>query len=249
MIAGSISAGALHGPRQSQEDRYLILEPCCETGGGTLLAVMDGHGGEATADRCEELLVELIERSTHEHALDELTRVIVAIGEQVSALRSGSTLSVVWILPRSDVALWAVVGDSPIVILDSDGVAFVGPEHNVRTNAGERELAVSRGGLYEGGYICNPANGLGLQMSRALGDADMGMVIDRTPECGSVQRPRSILVASDGVLDPAHLDVASFDAAVAELRRGDSAHDFLADADERGLRDNATAVVWHAQEE
>jgi len=154
---------------------------------------------------------------------------------------AGTTLSIVHI--EKDLATCAVIGDSPILIIDADGVAHISPEHNVGTSPNERYAVESRGGVVFYGRVQGRKGWL--QLSRALGDAFMGRVISHEPEIYSIPLgPGSaVLVASDGVFDPTHTEMGEATArVVAQLRAGVTAQGLIESVGR--LRDNATAVIW-----
>jgi serine/threonine protein phosphatase PrpC len=159
--------------------------------------------------------------------------------------RAGSTFSAALILENHKKVSIAVLGDSPVIVLDQDGQLHISPEHNVRSNLKERKAAQKRGGIYRDGYIFTHDETRGLQMSRALGNAHLNEILLREPDVYTITNPQWILVASDGVFDPGHHNTSSL---LEEMRKY-AAHRCTADdimqwAEHRGLHDNATALVW-----
>jgi serine/threonine protein phosphatase PrpC len=138
----------------------------------------------------------------------------------------------------------AVLGDSPVFVLDRAGCLCVGPNHNIRSNEAEREAAVARGGVVCGGYLCPPRSDFGLQMSRALGDSWLDGILSREPEVITVPHPAWVLVASDGVFDETYGNSFSLEAVQKLAERNATAEDVLSWAKGYLFRDNATAVVW-----
>lgn len=95
-------------------------------------------------------------------------------------------------------------------------------------------------------YLWNKVGqqGLGLQMTRALGDSRLSFV-SREPEIivRSLKKPSWILVASDGLIDPTHQE-SSFNAIVNLIDAGAEAKELVTRAIKLQTNDNATAVVW-----
>ncbi|MBI3274029.1 MAG: hypothetical protein HYZ69_02700, partial [Candidatus Colwellbacteria bacterium] len=121
------------------------------------------------------------------------------------------------------------------------------PEHNVRSNLEERKAAEQRGGIYSGGYIWNDLGSLGqgLQMSRALGDAHLGNILSREPDVYTIAEPLWVLVASDGLFDPGHSDTYRLLQEIEDYaKRNATADELMKWVEKRGLKDNATALVW-----
>ncbi|MEX2090516.1 MAG: PP2C family serine/threonine-protein phosphatase [Candidatus Paceibacterota bacterium] len=237
---------ARQGPRPYQEDRH--YETYIPDRKWLLLAIMDGHGGADTADFCEKNIFRMmpIDKGTPKHSLRAL---VVNLNSATRQHKTGSTFSGVIISEKQNTASVAILGDSPVVILDDKGQLHISPEHNVRTNIEEREAAIKRGGEYSGGYIWINDGDLGtqgLQMSRALGDVLLGRILSREPETYNVYNPVWVLVASDGLFDPSHKNSKSLLEEMKKFAKSKATADTLmAWAEKRGLEDNATAVVWN----
>ncbi|GAB4279168.1 MAG: hypothetical protein Kow0092_34970 [Deferrisomatales bacterium] len=217
-----------------------------------LLAVLDGHGGSGAAERCRQLIPERFHLDDPADPEEALARLVGELAAETRELASGTTLSAVCVLEGRGEAVAAVLGDSPVMALDRHGRPVVGPEHNVRTNPAERARVEARGARCEGGYAFSPASGYGLQLTRALGDAAMGEILSREPELFRIPLgPASLLVvATDGLLDPGHAAPAAQAEELLERCRRDpglDARGLLAWAEERGLLDNATVVMWRPE--
>ena len=229
------------GPRPYQEDRH--YEAYIPDRKWLLLAVMDGHGGADVSDFCANKIFEMMPPDT-DGPEQGLSTLIANLNSATRLYEAGSTFSGVIISEKPNTASVAILGDSPIVILDGKGQLHVSPEHNVRTNMNERKAAEARGGFYSQGYICGPREE-SLQMSRALGDTVLDGILCREPEIYTVHNPVWVLVASDGLFDPSHENTEDLLKEIKEFakKRAD-ADTLMAWAEKRGLRDNATAVVW-----
>jgi serine/threonine protein phosphatase PrpC len=88
-------------------------------------------------------------------------------------------------------------------------------------------------------------------MARALGDRLMGEVLSREPTVYTIEigAQSVIVLASDGLLDPDHAEVARLAEEMLGLRSRGAPFDaeaLIGWAEERGLFDNATAVVWNS---
>jgi len=243
--ARSVTCIQERGPRGYQEDRSFYKYIEYPQGRGWLLAVMDGHGGALVADLCVKEIEHLFTLQNMETVEEALRSLVSALNEKTSRSYVGSTLSVACILEdRKEVSI-AVLGDSPVVVLGSNGKLHVSPEHNVRSNMKEREAVEKRGGVYEGGYIWTKYRDHGLQMSRALGDAYLEGILSRDPEIYTITDPQWILVASDGLIDPGHNQSEELFSEIGEYaKKNATADDLMKWAVSRELRDNATAIVW-----
>jgi protein phosphatase 2C family protein 2/3 len=257
MLKGVTDAAQLIGGRNYQEDRVIhILFSNMFGNRGHLIGILDGHGGDEVANYCAKHITNLFNPNAKNSAT-ELERLIRALDVRTQFMDSGSTLSLAWIDERSSRVTTAILGDSPVVVFDSEGKIHIGVEHNVRSNLAERARTESRGGVYGyDGYIFNKPDGSGhtgngLQLSRALGDTELRKVLDQTPEIQQfdIGRDSIVIVASDGVFDPAHEAVDS--SFVEDLihwatKRGCNAKGLL---DLRRARlgeygDNASIIFW-----
>jgi serine/threonine protein phosphatase PrpC len=250
---GSLTFHTELGSRDYQEDRFVA-----ETAGETalqILAVMDGHGGFDVAQLAADKLVPVIQESYAEASGPQkniesvLETAVSKLNEATRQADSGSTLSIVAIPEDESKAYVTILGDSPVIISDSNGEIHTSPEHNVRSNFSERENAVTRGAYYDGiGYIGANSSSQKLQMSRVLGDRELDGILDRTPEIYSVELGEDsfVIVATDGVLDPSHRgDLKTQSSWLADtVREGADAETIVLDTIRRGGTDNATAIVW-----
>jgi len=251
-VSDKLTVYSEQGKRDYQEDRY-IAESCI-INGQTLqvLAVMDGHGGSEVAEQIRTDLIPTLRVCASEVDTDIpklLRATIYEINLMTKNQRSGSTLSMVVIPENENTAYAAVIGDSPIIIQDSEDFASFSPDHNVRTNKAELDAAIKRGAMNTRGYITEPLSGESLQMSRALGDGLMDKILDRRPETYSVNLGKDsfVIIASDGVLDPHHKNTNDEERRVGKMvRDGADAKALVKDALKRKTNDNATAIVWRA---
>jgi serine/threonine protein phosphatase PrpC len=230
-----ITAGTRLGNRPYQEDRFSILEDDL----GTLVSVFDGHGGETTVDKCFKDLPEIYKKTNPDvTSRDRIRKIYALLDELTKDDHTGSTASLAYITP-TEVVL-AVLGDSPVqALLSGEYPEFTMPEHNVRSNVQEASDIIGRGGVISNGYVFKNFGGPGLQMSRALGDAHLYSILNQKPQTVVIPRwkVKSILVATDGLIDPAH-------AKNKFLLATDSTAEVLLDS-RTDFFDNATAVVIH----
>src|SRR5205814_5855687 len=163
--------------RSEQQDRFLCSRIPRDLGKeihGWLMAVMDGHGGSQTAELISRELLSQFEDAfvNHSGQIDRSLRAVVhTLAEKTAQERSGSTLAMAYKPAQEECVYTAVLGDSPIGVLDNKGIMQICPIHNVRINLEERTAAIARGGVYIDGYLEDAhRRGYGLQCSRALGD-------------------------------------------------------------------------------
>jgi serine/threonine protein phosphatase PrpC len=249
--SGLVSLATAQGDRSHQEDRAICEWLESPVGRGWLLAIFDGHRGAATADMASQALSALFKdrfkaaRGDAERALHE---VFLSLHEMTSDHLSGSTATVVFIPSDAECIYLAVLGDSPVAILDSGGHPHFGPDHNIRTNWQERSAALARGGVYQAGYLEDPqCPGVGLQMTRSLGDADLSRVLLREPEKQKIPLGGKgiVIIGSDGLLLPGGSPSAEqLGRLVRLVQEGADAQNLVADAEARGTGDNVTAIVW-----
>jgi serine/threonine protein phosphatase PrpC len=244
-----ISSASAQGERAAQEDRYVIHH----TQHGTLLAVMDGHGGSVVAEVCKDYLAAFWDVSVLTENYDAcrpfdkaLTIVAWQLDSVTNEYNSGSTISLVFIPKNGSQIHVATLGDSPVITREPSGVCHVSPSHNVRTNLAERAAAVQRGGVYRDGYIWNGYGDLaeGLQMARSLGDGGMGAVISKEPTVETVPLGDFVLLGTDGLFDPGHENELQAIAHMVEIiDQGGEAQALVDRALQVPTGDNATALL------
>lgn len=244
----TVSAASAQGDRSHQED--FAIHAWIENI-GWLLAVFDGHNGAAAAEKASQALLPAFESSWQTAPGDVPAVLRGAFSALVSLTRNdrpGTTASMVFIPEKAQQACWAVLGDSPVAILDSKNRVRLGADHNVRSNPKELAAAIARGGIYRAGYLEDPAlPSVGLQMARSLGDADLSRVLNREPdiETAPLGRRGIVLVGTDGLFGP---DNTSREDQLTRLlkmvREGADAESLVQDALRRQTGDNVTAIVW-----
>ncbi len=244
-----VSTAQENGPRPTQEDFISVLGGS-KPGSALMLSVFDGHSGAQTAKTCFSHVGPIFEARKSGSAEQFLFRLVAELDGMTRENVSGSTASCVLIEPPKRLMTAAILGDSPVVVLDKNGKVHIGPIHNVKTNLIESEAAKHRGGVIraDGCYVMNPSTSkpCGIQITRALGDLEMGVIVSKEPEIFSVADPVWILVASDGLLDHTIVGnknkLRAFIDYVKSLKP--SADDLIVWARRRGFYDNTSAVVW-----
>ncbi len=247
MKFGVITHAIEQAGREHQEDRYFVGQFGSGRDKSFLLAIMDGHGGEAAAEYCRREMEKCFQESRGPNATEKMRHLVKLLHGVTQGFWSiGTTLSLVWIRPSARSATIAVLGDSPVFFLDNTSSLFMAPVHNVASNQFEREAAIKRGGRYNHPYIEN-ATKVGLQPSRSLGDAEMGEVISHEPEIFNVRDPKLLIVATDGFVDTSKVDVmtrAIRDMGQVLNREKLTALDLMMWGLERRRSDNTTVLLW-----
>ncbi|MBI2064908.1 MAG: protein serine/threonine phosphatase 2C family protein [Candidatus Yanofskybacteria bacterium] len=256
MIRGDVTVAADVGARLYQEDRSLVYRYISVNESGWLLAVMDGHSGSAeVAEFCKinlpiyfEKLSAFITDCPDAVIEDILRDAIRILHEKTNNMSSGATISVVYISETREKAFVAILGDSPVIVRGA-GSIWVSPEHNIRTNTKDRIAVLQKGAIYSNGYMCDPETYYGLQITRCLGDASFNNFLIREPEIFSINLDKNslIIVASDGLIDPAHEnnkdELAIRLIGIIQDEEG-TALDLVNDALIRQTGDNVSAIVW-----
>jgi len=244
------------GARSYQEDQHVVKHVDYEKMPGVLMAVADGHGGTQTSSYVVgRLQADLFDSSlAYEKGdpLNALKKIFKSLNEETSNLgnhqSSGTTLSAVYVPDGKRKAYVGVIGDSPVILAKRKTSDFdISPEHNVRSNAKEKEAAVGRGGVVRDGYLWEPTLRLGLQMSRDIGYHGMGDVLLRYPDVYTLDMEEgdALIVGTDGLLDPGHRSTREEARRLAKLVLGGAeASDLVQDALGRQTGDNVTAIVY-----
>jgi serine/threonine protein phosphatase PrpC len=215
------------------------------------MAVFDGHGGADVSDFCIQNLVAAYEAVKEDPTLPngqmKLGGIFEFLSTRTDEMEAGSTASIVALANNGTEALVGVLGDSPVYVKKADGTIWAAPCHNVRTNPREVDVAQARGGVVYDGYLFD-GKGLtahGIQMSRALGDKDLANVLSREPEIFTVPIDVGswILVASDGLIDPAHKESNLEWAVIDMIEKGKSARDLVQYALAVPTDDNVSVII------
>ncbi|BAZ93792.1 serine/threonine protein phosphatase [Thiohalobacter thiocyanaticus] len=204
------------GQRPLQEDRYVVT-PLFD---GTLIAVLDGHGGPGIAEDCALALPGLLQRALEELDRDEtpptaaFRRVIAELVARYPSARDvwmndtgGTTLSAAFI--EDDRITTAVLGDSPI-LLRIDGEDWIAPAHNVELNPKDvarieaaHQDQIMRGELHIDSSHLRLASWTALALTRAIGDRDFARYLIREPEVEThpltPESEFNLILATDGI--------------------------------------------------
>lgn len=188
------------------EDVYGVF---AQQDGSVLVMVIDGHGGRACAERARESFSQTfaLAYQKNQNAEQALTLAGEKVAEATGELESGAVYTAVWLPSNRDRLVCAQLGDTAAFWRDRKGKLARTPDHNVRANPRELELAMKRGGLFMQGYIFTSTGLQGVQSARVIGDVAMGNVVHRLPEVTRGKIGSGFLVVcSDGLCDPSHAD-------------------------------------------
>jgi len=240
----NITRAQAQGLRDYQEDRFVVSR----TRDGLLIGVFDGHGGASVSSKAAKILPSTWKRRMEFPPSIETSVCLTCkdINEQTMGMEDGSTMSLVFIPKAQDFAYVAILGDSPVVIQDADGKINISPQHNARSNAEELKQAKNRGAFFDGNYIYAHYNGHGIQMTRVLGDRDLGRIVFREPEIYKVaiNTESFVLAATDGLFDPSNINTNAAAGAIAQyIREGATASDLVNRAVATPTGDNVTAIL------
>lgn len=234
------------GPHEEQEDYFFLSRVEEKDLKGWLIAVMDGHDGKDAAEFCARKIGRFFKLKQADQTEESLRVLIEKLHYGTMLFESGSTISAAVILESHKKISVAVLGDSPVVVLDKNGELHISPEHNIRSNPAEREAVEKRGGIYEDGYVFADKDHDGIQLSRVLGDSHLSRIVSREPEVYTIDDPKWALLASDGVFDPGHESGLGHLKEIKKLAlERATAEDIIRWAERHDLKDNATAIVWN----
>ena len=246
-----ISSATHKGARDYQEDRFVVDV----NSDGVLAAVYDGHGGDKCSAFLKTATLDAFNAVADNPALPVIGMKLKGMFEWLAVrtkeFESGSTGTIAYIPPALDKVYVGVLGDSPAIVKLADGQFWIAPDHNVRSNPREAELARARGCTIYGGYMYAPEKHFGdlaqgLQMSRAFGDADMNSALLREPEVFElpIGKDSFVLVGTDGLFDPSHRSSESAKeiAALADIATNE-AKNLVNYSVQKPTNDNVTAIL------
>lgn len=170
--------------------------------------VLDGHGGITTVKFAkerifEELVLQLtVPKVTVPRAIEKTFK---KVNEDLAAMSrshtSGSTASLLLIRDEPRDVWVANVGDSSVVGLTDTSANRLTPEHNVSLKREKDRIQKHEMKVCSQGYIYND-QGMGLAVTRALGDFEMGKAVLATPAVRHVSSKfQTFVLASDGLWD------------------------------------------------
>ena len=260
-----ISVASEQGAREYQEDQAFI--DMAED--GLLAAVFDGHGGSQVSNFLYRNVKNAFDAVANNPALPliemKMRGLFDWLTERTKDMEEGSTGSIVFIPSELDRAYVGVLGDSPVIIRTGQGQIitppdisinlpttfgdiWISPEHNVRANPAEVRRIQNQGGYVFGGYAFpgdEKFTSGGLQLTRLFGDADYASIVSREPQIFEVplQAGSFVLVASDGLIDPAHGSKAAAADIVDMIGQGKTATGLVKYAIGVPTGDNASAIL------
>jgi serine/threonine protein phosphatase PrpC len=265
----NVSAVTLPGP--FWEDRYVIRRVDLEGlphGRGLLLMVLDGHGGPRVVEQVYRDFPPFFEDAmiqTMGDVRSSLEGTFQRAHEQTRGIEGqGTTVSVTYFPDDEKQVYAAVLGDSPVIVRDENGVDHLLPLHAVKTNDAERQR-VSRlveqhsrraegsdsaffhlGGSFIRRFVPVGKEDLRVQdmtVSAALGDNEFDPLLRRQPEIFtfSLGEGSFVLLGSDGLFSlPEQAPPV-----IEQIDQGAQAPDLAAQAPRRG-KDDVTALLWRA---
>jgi serine/threonine protein phosphatase PrpC len=221
------------------EDRHVVAR----VGDALLIAVLDGHGGAAVAERAATMLPGAV-RSRLRAKATPRAALVEAIAELDAALQApdtGTTLTAAVLQGRR--LTIAQLGDSRLVLVTPRGARTLTRDHRLSV-ASERRRVLAAGAAIDGAYVVRGAQGL--MVTRALGDRWFRPVgVIGTPDVTELVLPadvRALITATDGLWDV--LTPAAAGRLTARAPSVQQAADALvAAALEADTRDNVTVLV------
>ncbi len=237
------------GGRPYQEDRHYVGELGDSL---VMVAVFDGHGGEAVAEHCARTMPSVLLRMPGVE-VEHLARAFVHVDDTATgAAHVGCTACVV-LMDKTHI--WcANTGDSRAVLATDGGAVPLSRDHKPE-NVDERKRIEGQGGnVVHDGY-CYRVQGV-LNVSRVIGDWALRPYVTPLPEVARTIRgagDRYVIVASDGLWDvfSSAEAVQAVDASLAAMtttvparKRAESAlRALVAEARRRGSSDNITVAL------
>lgn len=254
-----VSVHAVTNKRPYMEDRHTVSPSL--VAGTHLLAVYDGHGGDAAssalAREVPRLLREALARGARANEAIKLA-VARADGElpvrQHGALEPdcGSTLCLGVLQPAERAITVANVGDSRMVMKTRGGMHALTRDHNLQHAQERRRIAAAGGAVMRDMFGVERIGGL--NMSRSLGDRSLRPFVSPHPVVSRYRLEgceEYVVLGTDGLWDvmsnkdamyvtDRHLDDRG---PCRSLRAHETvAHELVREAVARGSTDNITAV-------
>lgn len=204
-----VSAASYMGDqRPYQEDRFTFNAFTSDKVTYNVFLVLDGHGGEKTAEYVRVNFLPTFESRVKLNGSDlirkSITETFVMLNRCVQGLKSGTTVAMLLVIEKAGKpprTLTAHVGDSGIFGVYKDTVRRLTSDHSIKRK-GEAKRVTDSGHTLDDGYVVDTANGNCLAMTRAIGDLEFGDSVSSTPEITEHKVPyETIILASDGYWD------------------------------------------------
>ena len=239
------------GARPYQEDRYVVAERFCM--GYTLLAIMDGHGGDFVSEFVRKNIVTVVKRSLESQSdfniKTALIRAYHTIHNMMPKGKSHVCGSTCVVMLLHDNHLWvANCGDSRAIINDGDNGIDLTVDHKPDNPQEMARIRRSGGDVL---MIDGVARVIGeLAVSRSIGDKRYAPFVIPSPDVTYYPltlQNRYVLLATDGLWDVMSTqDVDTFvrKSAAASLNASDLSFAIIRHAYEAlDANDNITVVV------
>jgi serine/threonine protein phosphatase PrpC len=246
-VHGTVTMGSVQGLRDAQEDRYVVARMGEH---GWLLAIFDGHNGAGAAQAAAERVESAVSSALAQYGVGTgaMSAAVGVLRDEVAERIDGSSATVVYVDEEAARVYAAVLGDSPVIVRNADGDVAIGPLHNTAANPEDADRAVERGAILVGPYLVHPEKMEGVNLTRTIGDAELGF-LGRAPEVleASLGARSFVLVASDGVFTRLAPSPEMLAARFGEvIRESTDAEELVADALAAGSDDNVTVLLWRA---
>ncbi len=198
-----VGVAQAQGPRPSMEDAHCLLPGFGGKGGAFFAGVFDGHGGaDASAIAAQDIPKRFLEALAGGSPIEQaFISAYSQIAQEIKKVtRSGTTAATLYL--EGGQLHYAHVGDSRIVLAAQEMAVPLTRDHKV-TDDTERAQLQARGGKFWESYVVLPS-GMGLAVSRALGDRDFERLVTPEPEVGTrplTPQDRLLIIGCDGLWD------------------------------------------------
>jgi serine/threonine protein phosphatase PrpC len=232
------------GRRPTMDDRVLIRTGYRRR--SILLCIFDGHGDDGGAVAtcvAQHLPIVLNSRLDEEVFGDAFTSTVDSLHTACQSWTHLSGTTVLTVLLSENTLYCANLGDTRCVIQHNDkSVRRLSRDHKPDLKE-ERKYIKSKGGFVESGRL----NGL-LSMSRAIGDGQLGILLNCTPTVVEydIDRVSRVILACDGVWDVIS-DEEACEAIAHEVNPSLAAMELQNLALKKGSEDNISIIVMNTK--
>lgn len=243
-----VGASSSCGPRASQEDFWSVAESVLPRH-GSLLCVMDGHGGTQVAEFCAaNAWAAVAEQPKQEEGRGNvMRRAFPALHQRIGTdvgRSSGAVGVLVWIEGRE--ATVGNVGDvRAVVVTRGQRKVLVATREHKCSVEEEEQLIRQKGGVVVRGRL----SGI-LAVSRSLGDLRADKYLTRDPHVEDVKlddpENQVLIIASDGLFDVVKDEELSDIVFAGDKKKTTQqmADELVQLALQRNTQDNVTVMVW-----
>jgi serine/threonine protein phosphatase PrpC len=194
--------------RENMEDKIKISKFHFKGKNYFVFLVLDGHGGKDVAEYVQEHFIKIFRQKIAKdiNIKNIIKQTFTELNTKVSHMESGTTSSLLLLEETPDhLNVWSAnVGDSSIYAINhlSDKVKKISKDHKPHLKHELKRMKSHKNFKHVNNGYVETQDGMGLAMSRAIGDSSFGDIITAVPTIKKIENDYdTFILASDGLWD------------------------------------------------